>query len=139
MGKIQVITYIEREPEVVFDFVADLNTHPQYADVVHRAWITSEQKTGVGTTFKQVQTRGGQTTEGESEVIEWNRPTKITWRSRHRQDTAVVYEFQRQDKGTQVVHTVVYPQLDDPEKRRESIEENSRELENLKRLVEKLP
>jgi len=136
MGQIQVSVYIDRNPQAVFDYVGDLNTHPLYADVVYKAWITSKQTTGVGTTFKQVQTRSGRMTEGESEVIEWNPPDRIVWRSRKQPDSAVIYDFQKKGSGTRVVHTVRYPQLDDPEMRRLSIEENERELENLKRLVE---
>ena len=75
-------------------------------------------------------------TEGESEVIEWNPPDRTVWRSRKQPDSAVIYDFQKEGSGTRVVHTVRYPQLDDPEMRRLSIEENERELENLKRLVE---
>lgn len=120
----------------VFDFVADVETHPLYdGDFVESVKITSAKRRGKGVTFKQV--RRGADKHTDSEILEFIPNEKVAWVSRGSSgDVLVSYWFEQTPTGTRVIHAVSSPLLDDPQRLKLSYEENEKELATLKTMME---
>lgn len=120
----------------VFDFVADVETHPLYdGEFVESVKITSSRRRGKGVTFTQV--RRGSVKPTNSEILEFAPNKKVAWVSRGSLgDVLVSYWFEKTSLGTRVIHAVSGPLLDDPARLKLSYEENTREMANLKKMLE---
>lgn len=120
----------------VFDFVANVETHPLYdGDFVESVKITSTKRRGKGVIFKQV--RRGADKDTDSEILEFIPNRKVAWVSRGSSgDVLVSYWFEGTPIGTRVIHAVSSPLLDDPRRLKLSYEENEKELANLKKMME---
>ncbi|MBM2832423.1 MAG: hypothetical protein HW414_1475 [Dehalococcoidia bacterium] len=120
----------------VFDFVADVETHPLYdGEFVESVKITSAKRRGKGMTFTQV--RRGSDKPSPSEIIEFAPNKKVVWVAHGAKgDVLVSYWFEKTPRGTRIVHAVSSTLLDDPERLKLSYEENTRELANLKKMME---
>lgn len=128
---------IDAPVEKVYEFVANVENHPLYADFVERLEITSPYRRGLGVTFNQYLHLGGETVAVPSQVIELTPSQKVVWTSPHRGYVMpVTYLFEPTEHGTRVVHTAEAPWYDDPGEQAGWIEANTRELANLKRLLE---
>ena len=120
----------------VFDFVADVETHPLYdGEFVESVKITSTRRRGKGVTFTQVRRGAGK--PSDSEIIEFLPDKKVVWVARGSKGNVLVsYWFKKTPRGTHVIHAVSSTLLDDPERLKLSYEENTRELANLKKMLE---
>jgi uncharacterized protein YndB with AHSA1/START domain len=139
MGEIEVRVKIRAPIEKVFGFIANVETHPQYADFCKQVVFTSDRREGVGATFRQTVHRGGKTHDVYSTFVRWEPPHNVTWVN----DTPsgprsmqISYDLAEGPEGVEVVHRVRDLHMETREAQREEIEENERELANLKRLLE---
>ncbi len=139
MDEIEVRVHIRAAIEQVFDFIANVETHPQYADFCKRVEFTSDRRTGAGATFRQVVHRMGHTHEVRSTIVGWDRPRRIVWVNdtpRGPRSMEISYDLADAPEGVEVVHRVKDLAMRTGEAKREEIEENERELANLKRILE---
>ena len=120
----------------VFDFVADVETHPLYAGhFVRSVRITSTKRKGIGVTFQQVQKKSGLVRD--SEIIEFIQNERVTWITRGSSgETLVNYWFKETPTGTKVIHAASSPAFDDPIRRASVYEDNEKELANMKKMME---
>ncbi len=142
MGQIEVRVLIRAPIEKVFDFIADVGTHPQYAEFCKEVEFTSDRRAGVGATFRQVVHRMGHTHEVRSTIVRWEPPRRIVWVNdtpRGPRSMEISYELSEGPAGVEVVHRVKDLRMETAAAQREEIEENERELANLKRLLEQGP
>ncbi len=142
MGEIEVRVVIQAPADTVFGFIADLETHPRYAEFCKKVEYTSNQREGVGATFRQVVHRMGHTHEVRSTIVRWEPPRRIVWVNdtpRGPRSMEISYELSEGPAGVEVVHRVKDLLMETAESQREEIEENERELANLKRLLEQGP
>jgi uncharacterized protein YndB with AHSA1/START domain len=142
MGEIDVRIVIQAPIEKVFRFIADLKTHPQYADFCKRIEYTSPERARVGATFRQVVHRMGHTHEVRSTVVQWEPPRRIVWVNdtpRGPRSMEISYDLAETPAGVEVVHRVRDLAMESSAAKREEIEENERELANLKRILEARP
>lgn len=137
MAKMQLEVEIAAPVEKVYAFVADVENHPRYADFVERLEITSPHRQGLGVTFNQYLRLGGQLQAVASQVIELVPLKKVVWTSPHHDYIMLVtYLFEAAGQGTRVTHSGEAPWYDDPAEQAQWLEDNERELANLKRLLE---
>ena len=139
MGEIEVRVLIRAPIEKVFDFIADVGTHPQYAEFCKKVEFTSDHRLGVGATFRQLVHRLGHTHEVRSTIVGWDRPRRIVWVNdtpRGPRSMEISYELAETPAGVEVVHRVKDLRMETAAAQREEIEENDRELANLKRILE---
>ncbi len=136
MAEVRVEIEIAAPIKKVFDFVADVETHPFYAGhFVSSVRMTSTKRQGIGVTFQQVHKGSGLVRD--SEIIEFVQNEKITWISRGSSgETLVNYWFRETPKGTKLIHAASSPAFDDPIRRRSVYEDNEKELANLKKMME---
>ena len=142
MGEIEVRVNIRAPIQEVFDFIANVQTHPQYADFCKRVEFTSERRAGVGATFRQVVHRLGHTHEVHSTIVAWDPPRRIVWVNdtpRGPRSMEISYDLSATPAGVEVVHRVKDLRVETAGAKREEIEENERELANLKRILEQGP
>lgn len=143
LGEFSVAIEIECPVERAFDFVADVETHPQYADFVERVAVVSDARRGEDVVFEQV--HEGSTTVHETEFVTYDVNERLGWVT-HKDDgdIHIEYRFEPTDAGILVVHTGS-SQLDDgsPEAfaaDRDALFEryrnNETEMANLKALLE---
>ncbi len=119
----------------VFDFVADVETHPLYAEFVGSVKITSAKKRGIGVTFQQVHKETGAVRD--SEIIEFVQNERVTWVSRGGSgETLVNYWFKETPMGTKLIHAASSSAFDDPVRRDSVYKDNEKELANLKKMME---
>ncbi|MDP2935861.1 MAG: SRPBCC family protein [Dehalococcoidia bacterium] len=137
MAQMRMEILIAAPVDKVYDFVANVENHPRYADFVERLDITSPYRLGLGVTFNQYLHLGGETVAVPSQVIELVPLQKVVWTSPHRGYVMpVTYLFESTGQGTRVTHMAEAPWYDDPGEQSGWLEDNRRELENLKRLLE---
>lgn len=139
MGEIEVRVKIRAPIEKVFGFIANVETHPRYADFCKQAVFTSERREGVGATFRQTVHRGGKTYDVHSTFVRWEPPHNVTWVNdtpRGPRSMEISYDLSETPEGVEVVHRVKDLAMETGEAKREEIEENERELANLKRILE---
>ena len=140
MGEIEVRVNIHAPIEEVFGFIADVQTHPQYAEFCKQVRFTSDRREGVGATFRQLVHRMGRTHEVQSTIVRWEAPRHITWVNdtpRGPRSMEISYDLRETAEGVEVVHRVKDLAMDTGEAKRDEIEENERELANLKRILER--
>jgi len=136
MAEVRVEIEIVAPVDKVFNFVADVETHPLYADFVESVRITSVLKRGKGVTFTQV--HRGSEDEIESEILEVTTNKKITWITHESGgDVLVNYWFDEIPTGVKLIHTISSSQFVQPQKYKSVYDANERELANLKELMEK--
>lgn len=139
MGEIEVRVTIRAPIEKVFGFIANVETHPQYAEFCKQVQFTSERREGPGATFRQTVHRGGRTHDVHSTFIRWEPPHHVTWVNdtpRGPRSMQISYDLAEGPGGVQVVHRVKDLAMETAAARQEEIEENERELANLKRILE---
>ncbi len=142
MGEIEVRVVIQAPVDQVFGFIADLETHPRYAEFCKKVEYTSDRREGEGATFRQVVHRMGHTHEVRSTIVRWEPPRRIVWVNdtpRGPRSMEISYELAEGPTGVEVVHRVKDLLMETAESQREEIEENERELANLKRILEGRP
>jgi len=136
MAEIRVETKIKATVREVFDYVADVETHPLYADFVTVVKITSAIRNGKGVTFYQV--HQGSDEKIASEILEFIPAKHIYWITHEKGgDVFVKYWFEETDGFTKVLHTIDSTQFDDPVVNKHVYDNNARELANLKKIMEK--
>ncbi|MFQ5914799.1 MAG: SRPBCC family protein [Nitrospinota bacterium] len=141
MVPVVVLQQIKAPVDRVFNFIANLETHPQIASFCQSVKYTSERRQGVGATFHQFYKNGG---ECDSEIIVWEPPTKIVWQNFYgaakKPGQTVTYYLEQEGEITHVLHTV--ERTDDREgdvdlaHHREGTAENVEEMANLKKILE---
>ncbi len=137
MAQMRLEVEIAVPVEKVFAFVANVENHPRYADFVERLEITSPHRDGLGVTFNQYLHLGGESLAIASQVIELAPLQKVVWTSPHRGYVMpVTYLFEPTRGGTRVIHMAEAPWYDEPGEQAAWLEDNRRELANLKRLLE---
>ena len=136
MAVIRVEVEIAAPAKKVFDYVADVETHPLYADFVKCVKITSKQKSGKGVNFNQVHQNS--LDEITSEITEYMPSKKISWVAHENDGDVLVHYFFEEAAGkTKVLHLIDSAKFDDPAKQKRTYDNNVRELENLKAILEK--
>ena len=137
MPPVVVIEKMKAPVEKVFSFVGNVETHPQFAQFCRAVKMTSAIRNAVGTTFHQVHVKGH---ECDSEIVVWEPPRKIVWHNytdRSRPPAQVItYYFEQEGDITHVLHTVENPLYENQTLHRGGMEENFRELANLKAIME---
>ncbi len=139
MGEIEVRVNIRAPIEQVFDFIANVETHPRYADFCKQVVFTSERRAGVGAAFRQTVHRGGRTYDVYSTFVRWEPPHNVTWVNdtpRGPRCMQISYDLAEGPDGVEVVHRVRDLAMEASQAKQEEIEENERELANLKRILE---
>jgi len=140
MVPVVVLQQIKVPVDRVFNFIANLETHPQIAGFCQSVKYTSEKREGVGATFHQVYKNGA---ECDSEIVVWEPPTKIIWQNFYggskKPDQTVTYIFEQEGGTTHVLHTV--ERMDEEADKdlalhRRGTAENVEEMANLKRILE---
>lgn len=76
MTRIKVARDIAAPPEVVFGAVADIERLPEVNEEVVRIEFLGEQRSGVGTRFRETRRMGKREMETELEVTEYEAPTR---------------------------------------------------------------
>ncbi|MBI3089321.1 MAG: SRPBCC family protein [Candidatus Tectomicrobia bacterium] len=141
MGEIEVRQRITAPALDVFNFIADVTTHPRYAEFCKRIEITSAQRHGVGVTFTQLTDHGdGGLYEVRSRIARWEPGTHVSWVNTDAHGTPqveVIYDLVQHGGEVEVIHRVIGPMLDDEALRQRSYDDNVVELANLKRLLER--
>ena len=137
MPPVAVIQQILAPIEDVFNFIGNVETHPRIADFCREIDIISEQKSGVGTRFHQVYADG---TECESVIMEWDPYEKIGWHNfeggSKKACQIITYRFEQEGEIAHVLHTVETYAYEVQALHRKGTEENMREMENLKKIIE---
>jgi uncharacterized protein YndB with AHSA1/START domain len=81
-GRFEANTVIDRPIEEVFDFLADGTNDPKFSPRVLEITKTTDGPVGVGTRFASTVKDAGMKTKREFELTEFERPTKIRWAER---------------------------------------------------------
>ncbi len=136
MAEVKLEIEIAAPIKKVFDFAANVETHPLYAGhFVSSVRITSTKRRGIGVTFQQVQKGSGLVRD--SEIIEFIQNEKVTWVSQGSSgETLVNYWFKETPTGTKVIHAASSPAFDDPIRKASVYEDNEKELANMKKMME---
>ncbi len=151
MPPIVVLQQVKAPVEVVFNFVGNVETHPQIAPFCKEVKITSpEGHRGKGTRFHQI---FHDRPECDSEIMFWEPSRKIVWHNfvgvgqgelqaiyntyrGEKPAQIITYRFEQEGEFTHVLHTVDNEVYEDQTLHRGGTEENIRELASLKRLLE---
>jgi len=138
MPPVVVLRKIRASAEEVFNFVGDVQTHPQIAPFSKEVKITSpEGCMGKGTRFHQI---FHDRPECDSEIVSWEPFRKIAWHnflgSAEKPAQIITYCFEQEGEVTHVLHTVDNNSYEDQALHRGGTEENILELANLKELME---
>jgi len=136
MAEVKLGIEIAAPIKKVFDFVANVETHPLYAGhFVSSVRITSTKRQGVGVTFQQVHQGSGLVRD--SEIVEFIQNERVTWVSRGSSgETLVNYWFKETPTGTKIIQAASSPAFDDPIRRASVYEDNEKELANMKKMME---
>jgi uncharacterized protein YndB with AHSA1/START domain len=101
-GRFEATTVIDRPVEEVFDFLADGTNDPKFSPRVLEIAKTTDGPVGVGTRFA---------TRREFELTEFERPTKIRWAERSKNQVTASeggYDLAPDGNGTRVtIHNVL--------------------------------
>ena len=142
-GEFQVSIEIDAPIERVFEYVADIRTHPEYADFVESVEILSETEIGEDVVF--VQTHEGSTERIETEFQVYEPADSVGWVTRKEAgDIHIRYWFEPVDGGTRVTHAGIAPLHtesaaafeSDRVELRERHENNVTEMANLRTILE---
>jgi hypothetical protein len=111
-GEFRVSTEISAPVKRVFDYVADIKTHEEYADFVDSVKITSESTVGEDVTF--VQKHEGSTEVLKSEFELYEPHDCVGWVVRRQTgDLHIRYWFDSLDSETGITHAGIFPLSDD--------------------------
>lgn len=71
--------HVPRPPEVVFDFLSDLERAPQWAEALASVERTTPGDLGTGTRYRGSIVLAGRSESGEIEIIEFERPRAFAY------------------------------------------------------------
>lgn len=111
MAKIHRDVLVSADPERCFDFVADPSLAPLFISSLYSITPIEVDPRGVGNRWGFEYDMFGVPVRGESECIEYERPTKYIWRSipdTSTIDTTFAYAFDSADGGTRISMDVEY-------------------------------
>jgi uncharacterized membrane protein len=111
MAKIHRDVLVNADPERCFDFIADPSLAPLFISSLYAITPIEVEPRGVGNRWGFEYDMFGAPLRGESECIEFERPTKYTWRSlpgASMIDTTFAYSFDAADGGTKISMDVEY-------------------------------
>jgi uncharacterized protein YndB with AHSA1/START domain len=104
-GRFEATTVIDRPVEEVFDFLADGTNDPKFSPRVQEIAKATDGPIGVGTVYKSTVKDAGITTKREFELTELERPTKIRWAERSKNQVTATeggYDLAPEGSGTRV-------------------------------------
>jgi carbon monoxide dehydrogenase subunit G len=97
--------HVRRPPEVVFDFLVDLERAPEWADVLHRVERVTPGEVGVGTRYCGRVRLAGQVQDGELEIVRFERPGAFAYEARGGPARlTALFELEDDGGGTLVRH-----------------------------------
>ena len=110
-GRFEGTTVIDRPIEQVFDFLADGTNDPKFSPRVLEIAKATDGPVGVGTVFKSTVKDAGVKTNREFEITEFDRPTRIRWAERSKNQVTAPkggYDLAPEGSGTRVtIHNVL--------------------------------
>jgi carbon monoxide dehydrogenase subunit G len=110
-GRFEGTTVIDRPIEEVFNFLADGTNDPKFSPRVLEIAKTTDGPVGVGTVFKSTVKDAGVKTNREFEITEFERPTRIRWAERSKNQVTAPeggYDLAPEGSGTRVtIHNVL--------------------------------
>ena len=104
-GRFEATTVIDRPIEEVFDFLADGTNDPKFSPRVLEIRKSTDGPVGVGTRYASTVKDAGVKTNREFEVTEFERPTKIRWAERSKNQITASeggYDLAPDGSGTRV-------------------------------------
>ena len=97
--------HVARPPQVVFDFLSDLERASEWAPILSEMEKRTPGKIGVGSLFGGRVTLAGQTESGELEITTFERPDVFAYEGRGGPARFTArFELQATGEGTQVEH-----------------------------------
>ena len=111
MTKIHRDAVVEVDPERCFDFIADPSLAPLFISSLYSITPINVEPRGRGNRWGFEYDMFGVPLRGESECIEFERPSRYVWRSDPASSTIQTtfsYTFQPEDGGTRVALDVEY-------------------------------
>jgi hypothetical protein len=111
MTKIHRDALVNADRERCFDFIADPSLAPLFISSLYSITPIEVEPRGVGNRWGFEYDMFGVPVRGESECIEYERPTKYVWRSLPEAstiDTTFAYSFDSGDGGTTIAMDVEY-------------------------------
>ena len=110
-GRFEGTTVVDRPIEQVFDFLADGTNDPKFSPRVLEIAKATDGPVGVGTVFKSTVKDAGVKTNREFEITEFERPTRIRWAERSKNQVTAPeggYDLAPEGSGTRVtIHNVL--------------------------------
>ena len=110
-GRFEATTVIDRPIEEVFDFLADGTNDPKFSPRVLEIKKSTDGPVGVGTRYASTVKDAGVKTNREFELTEFERPTKIRWAERSKNQITASeggYDLAPEGSGTRVtIHNVL--------------------------------
>lgn len=85
----EVKTVVDRPIEQVFDFLADGTNDKKFSSRVQEITKATDGPVGTGTVFKSTVKDAGMTTQREFELTEFERPSRIRWTERSKNQVTV--------------------------------------------------
>ena len=111
MAQIHRDVLVTAEPERCFDFIADPSLAPLFISSLYSITSIEVEPRGAGNRWGFEYDMFGVPLRGESECIEYERPTRYVWRSipdSSMIETTFSYSFQPEDGGTRISLDVAY-------------------------------
>jgi len=142
-AEFRVKKLINENIKTVFEYVANVKTHPEYADFVDSLSIISDNKSGLGVVFTQ--THPNSSEEYTSEITVFNPPKQVQWIvERDPANLTINYWFNNKNGSTEIIHTGItriYPDqqttlFSDISELKEHYNNNVRELNSLQKILE---
>jgi carbon monoxide dehydrogenase subunit G len=110
-GRFEGTTVVDRPIEQVFDFLADGTNDPKFSPRVLEIAKATDGPVGVGTVYKSTVKDAGVKTNREFEITEFERPTRIRWAERSKNQVTAPeggYDLAPEGSGTRVtIHNVL--------------------------------
>jgi carbon monoxide dehydrogenase subunit G len=110
-GRFEGTAVVDRPIEEVFDFLADGTNDPKFSPRVLEIAKATDGPIGVGTVFKSTVKDAGVKTEREFEITEFERPTRIRWAERSKNQVTAPeggYDLAPEGSRTRVtIHNVL--------------------------------
>ena len=143
MDHVEKTVEIKAPPEKVWALISDLERIPEWAKgYTEREEITSEQRTGVGTTTHEVGVAFGKRYEKDFVVTEWEEKRKIAYRSASGWPWKGSWTMKPTEAGTMFTFAVDFELPFEVERLREVFRKRYEKLleewvQNIKNIVEK--
>jgi uncharacterized protein YndB with AHSA1/START domain len=110
-GRFETSVVIDRPPEEVFAFLANGENDPKFSPRVLEINQTTDGPPGAGTIYASTVKDAGMKTKREFELTEFERPTKIRWAERSKNQVTATeggYDLAPDGNGTRVtIHNVL--------------------------------